>query len=903
MGVLDVWSRWMDGDSCYVHFVSDGARQDWGFRIDRLGYVVTYDEETISTHDLLGYVDEYGGHVLFVGEDERMIPTEEYYGTPYGYNYYVMAFGVEWINLAAGGGSTNLITHPITRAVEIIGFMNPHGSIRPGDNLVIAYDPYFPAIVCYSSATDGAFLVMSDDDTLNDDWYYWEPWPDKRPGYRPNERLGLNIMAWFGKWDTGVFDMIKVLPRHAVGFSASYGIWTYNGTAFDIEVDVVNLGNYTENVWMYIEWTEDLTYVAPDRYSLVVESISPAPTDIITGRLTYKTVPWYLESDHPYTPGWTYVAEFYTDGMMRRFHIANITLEEGDMLVIEDVHAPDKFRWVCTKSGTDIWTSWFPDGQGPTGGAQRIMLIDDGDGVTAFGLIIDMIEIAIETPHPYPYRTFVDYIIESDHPYNDTGAPGGTAWTYELYEYTKGLPARLHIVNLTLDDGDYLEIIDVVAGKMYTMVNNVTDTWTPWFEPDENGYIHVTLTIRIDGDGQGGWGLLIDGYERPLRGGSEPGWDYWFFPCKPDPTHKVRLHIEKLVLEEGDRLEILDYASPTDIVANYTITENVTDFWTPWFDCIYALRIRIVNDGDYEARWGLRIDAYETGLPNVVALSATVAPMGEEGDTWEGTFKLKPISGKFINEGQFTIHYLWNITVDIQRPWCDAMSLFDWWMREADSVTGTYYVTCKAMRVGKDPNISLGLPPEIYSYQAPVLAASPGDAKLVNVTFITSVDMTKGTARITGPISELADFWVVTYDPVTGTFYMVNMGDETDFELEDVTAPFHHYVRDVFGYWPPEWRGWNVEPALPNTGHGYVFLVVLIDLETEPGVYEGAIEFYYGATLLEEVPITIEVVPPTAGRVLYDDLDVYMVPEGYLTYQPAWPGWEYHPFPRYLWCN
>ncbi|HDI01667.1 MAG TPA: hypothetical protein ENF78_04490, partial [Candidatus Bathyarchaeota archaeon] len=1021
------WSPWISGDLVYLHLVSDDRDVDFGFLITAIRYKATYNPDVINTHDLLGYVATYGGHVLLTGEDERMIPNQDYYGTPYGYNYYVMPFGMEWMDLAAGGGSTNFITHPITRGVDIIGFMNPHGSIVPGDNTVISYDPYFPSIVLNTSATGGAFLVMSDDDTLNNDWLYWQPWPKRRPGYMPNLRLGLNIMAWFGGWDTGVFDEIEVVPRHAIGFSASYNIWTYNGTAFDIDVDVANFGNYTEEVWTYIEWSEDLTYVAPGRHSLVVEAISPTPTDLITGELTSKEVAWFFESPHPYYDGWYEDVRFYTCGMMRRYHFANITLEPGDVLIVYDVNRPE-FTWTFSGSTTDKWSIWFPDG--PGGGTQRFMIVDDGDGIVAFGFIVDKIEIAIHSPHPYPFWEFVSYPISSG-PYTDPGSYHAQAWTSgTITIYTEGLPIRFHIVKLGLDPGygDWLEIVDGVTGDHYEIWVNVTDGWTPWLQPNADGYVIVTFTIYVDGDGQGGDGLYINGYQIPKRGagswhsmapiaspspypdwgtpevvweftgwwftmgwpmkfhiaylGLEPGdvfqvenlytgevwnytyddiggykenfylpwlradpedgyvkvafriivdgddngaegvyidgyeypdpedavWYYWFYPCMPDPSHYIRLHINKLELDEGDRLEILIHAPKMVCTCcgcrvyyynwiNYTITENLTDFWTPWFPCPYgAMLIKIINDGDTKSKWGLYIDGYQTGIPDAVALGATVEP----GETWEGKFTLKPISGKFINEGEFTIHYLWKVTPDIETPWCDPMALFDWWLKEVESITGTYYITCKDERVGKDPNISLSLPPEIYSYQAPVLAASPGDVKLVNVTFITSRDMTKGTARITGPISELADFWVVTYDPTTGALYMVNMGDETDFELEDISVPFHQYLGP---WWPPEWRGWSIETVLPNTGHGFVFMAILIDLETEPGTYEGAVEFYDGTTLVEEVPISIEVVPPMAGRVLYDDLDIYMVPEGYLTYQPPWPGWEWHPFPRYLWCN
>ena len=977
----DVWTPEGGGDILYIHLVSVSGSAF--FNATRLKARITYYEDIISVEDIMGYIEEYGGHVLITGEDLKMIPTIDYYGTPFGYNYYTTDFGITWKDVAMGGPSTNIKMHPITRGVDVLYFGLPRCSLVVDETLAeaIAYDPHFPGVAVYENDIGGALVAIADDDVLDDDYLY----------RAKNLRLGLNIMAWFGGWDTGVFDVLKVLARHAVGFGATYPLWVYNNTDFTIGVKAANFGNYTENVMFILEAPDDRTLVAPGRISRDVEVISPTPTDVVFARMTGKVYEYIVESAHPYEVGWAYTFDVDTYGMMRRFHFVNITLEEGDVLYITDLATG--YTWYFDENATDVWSPYFPDG------VQEIGILDDGDGLTAWGILMDSYETAIESlhpypetlwnstwtyesPHPYPEGTTVyneyDLVppVESPHPYpsnawlvytishpgalyisvhfdyievetwwdfiyiydedwnfityytgiySDVWTPwvaGDTihivldsdwwinwwgfiadryatievaAWSDEVSMYT-GTPIRLHFNNITLEEGDVLAVSDLVGGGTWYFEENTTDAWTGWILPNETGFVNIRFTIMPDGDGLTGWGFSIDGFKMAVEGADylitvdDPHavWTYTFY--NPMPGFKVRFHIANLTLDEGDKLIIRDWLAPGVLATEVVYEENITDLWTDWFRGMYQEFV-IISDEDGLSAWGLRIDTYELGKTNVIAIQATIEP----GEEWEGEFTLRVISGKFINHGNFTIHCYWNVTAEVM-PYLP----YDWYFYEAETFSGEYGVTAKEQRVGKDPNISMVLPPEVTGYQAPVLAASPGDVKLVNLTLITSVDTTKASMTISGAVADIASFYEVLYDPVTGTFYIFETGDEADMVMEDVSELFNFT-------WVPEYRwmlAWAVEPVLPNTGHGYAFLAIIIDLDVEPGVYEGTITAYDGAgNTLVEVPVSVKVISPYAGRVLYDDLDIYMVPEGYLTYQPPWPGWEWHPFPRYLWCN
>jgi len=889
MAAKGIWTPWGTGDTLYVHLVSDEEENAWGFNITHIRYKATYDPDIISIDDILGYVHEYGGHVLIEGEDIGMIPNIDYYGTPYGYNYYTMPFGVEWRDVCMGGPSKNIRAHAITRGVGSLFFGMPYSSLVVNETVasVVAYDPYFPAIAVYENETSGgAVVVIADNDVLDDDYLY----------AADNFRLGLNIMAWFGGWDTGVFDELKVLARHAVGFGASYPLWVYNNTAFSINVTAANFGNYTENVLIILEPYDDLTFVEPGKVSRRTEVIEPAPRDVITAHLSAAEYEYRLESDHPYS-GYSYWRlDMSTHGLMRRFHFVNITLEEGDVLGIYDYATG--FEWVWTENATDLWSPWFPDG------VQLLYIWDsDMDGKTAWGFWIDKYETGIETPHPYPETQWVDLVVESDHPYPENW-DYWMGWWGTFYDvppiYTGGAPIRLHFENITLEEWDWLCIVDNNTGDPVVpwIEENYTDYWTDWIYPNETGWVDLVIVIWPDWDGKTAWGFKMDGYKVAVSGSEymvgleDPHavWETTFY--NPMPGQAVRFHVADLTLDEGDKLVVLDWIVPGRYYIPYTFDANMTDEWIGWFTGVYQT-FRLITDEDGKSLYGLRIDAYELGMLNVIALNATIEP----GESWSGGFTLKIISGKFINYGNFTIRCLWNVTSEVM-PYLP----YDWYFYEVESFYGEIGVTAKDKRIGKDPNVSMVLPPEVTSYQSPVLAASPGDVKMVNLTLITSVDTRKARMTVSGPLADLdmASFWVVTYNPLTGEFVIAYLGTDVTFDLEDVSEIFNFSA-------VPEYRwmlAWSVEPVLMNTGHGYAFLVINIPIDVEPGTYEGTIEVKdeVGNTLLT-VPLYINVVSPYAGRVLYDDLDMYMSPEpGDYQIPPDWL-YEVHPFPRYLWCN
>ncbi|RLE74582.1 MAG: hypothetical protein DRJ56_07225, partial [Thermoprotei archaeon] len=524
ISLTDVWATWADGDEIYIRFVSDGEFESWGFKATLVGYTTTYDETILDVDELVRYVNDFSGVVLITGENLSMVPDVRYYGVPYGYNYYVMPFEMEWVDVAQGGASKNFITHPLTRGVSTIFFGNPYSSLKiTGPHaFTLAWDPYFTGIgIYYNETSGGAFIAIADDQVLNNEFLY----------SADNLRLGLNIMAWAGDWDTAVFDEVKVVPRHSLGFEASYSYWTYNATEFPIDVTVKNFGNYTEDVWLWLEYSEDLTQVAPGKASLEVEPVSPSLRDLIMARLSTKTLNWTFESDHPYTANWYAEIRLDTDSMMRRFHIANITLEAGDVLKIVD--AATGFEWTWTENATDIWTPWFPDG------VQYVYIIDadfdDRWAGTRYGLVIDMYEVGIQTPHPYPETDVVawvleslhpyieeediDWVLESLHPYLETKVidcvtvetphpygPGMDEW-YNI-THPGAAAIKLHFEYIDIGPGDYLEIYDGEWRLVATYTEGYwADVWTPWID----GY-RVYLHFVSDASGQAE-GFVVDKYE------------------------------------------------------------------------------------------------------------------------------------------------------------------------------------------------------------------------------------------------------------------------------------------------------------------------------------------------------------------------------------------------------
>ena len=112
-------------------------------------------------------------------------------------------------------------------------------------------------------------------------------------------------------------------------------------------------------------------------YFEVPMNMEPLIVDYSTGQPVLRAV----ESPHPYTPSWT-------DRLVLRVPYAklkfeNITLEKGDLLVVEQVGTAK--RWVYGLNGTDVLTStFFSDRNGTI--ELVIRIIDDEDGKVAWGV-------------------------------------------------------------------------------------------------------------------------------------------------------------------------------------------------------------------------------------------------------------------------------------------------------------------------------------------------------------------------------------------------------------------------------------------------------------------------------------------------------------------------------------
>ena len=99
--------------------------------------------------------------------------------------------------------------------------------------------------------------------------------------------------------------------------------------------------------------------------------------DYSTGQPVVRPV----ESPHPYTANWTDKLVLRVPHARLKFE--NITLEEGDTLIVEQVGRPA--RWTWSGNGTDVVTSTFY--AGPDGAIELVIRIaDDGDGRTAWGV-------------------------------------------------------------------------------------------------------------------------------------------------------------------------------------------------------------------------------------------------------------------------------------------------------------------------------------------------------------------------------------------------------------------------------------------------------------------------------------------------------------------------------------
>ena len=93
--------------------------------------------------------------------------------------------------------------------------------------------------------------------------------------------------------------------------------------------------------------------------------------------------------------------------------------------------------------------------------------------------------------------------LESKHPYV-------VGWEDRLILAPSFPYAYLRIRNLTLEEGDVFFAKDMATGKVYEVDHNCTFSIIGPFEVNSTGYLDILVNITDDGDGQTGWGVLID---------------------------------------------------------------------------------------------------------------------------------------------------------------------------------------------------------------------------------------------------------------------------------------------------------------------------------------------------------------------------------------------------------
>lgn len=160
------------------------------FIIDEPSFV----SETLLPPSVLAYYVQQNGTVLFTGDRPTICKD---------YTNWTRQWGISWNNVAVGGYSTNIASHPITSGVEEIYFGSPVASLIL-DTLVapspqcVAWDPVFPGIAVWqpTSPSVGKVVIISDDDLLSDMYLQTSD----------NMVLGFNIIRWF----TGVSDMFAI---------------------------------------------------------------------------------------------------------------------------------------------------------------------------------------------------------------------------------------------------------------------------------------------------------------------------------------------------------------------------------------------------------------------------------------------------------------------------------------------------------------------------------------------------------------------------------------------------------------------------------------------------------------------------------------------------------------------
>ena len=311
-----------------------------------------------------------------------------------------------------------------------------------------------------------------------------------------------------------------------------------------------------------------------------------------------------MESDHPYEnnfeDAWPITK---LDATQIRIHFTKLDLNTiSDELIILDENGKQLEKY-NKYNAEDIWTEWF------TGNTLIIKLKTDGDG-TGYGFKIDQIEtrtnMAPSTDLP---ESFHPYANNFEYSWPPIIVPDKTQIRIHFSEL--GLADSLDEILIFDKNNRILKKYDSVWGGIF-----LEDEWTEWFTGN-------TITIKlITNNGRTGYGFKIDQIE--TRTNMTPSTDLpesdhpyannfvytWPSMTVPGAT-QIRICFEKLYLEDGDKLILLDKnGNQLEKYYRSFITVHNDYYWTEWFTGD-TLQIRLQTDkagNDY----GFKIHEIET---------------------------------------------------------------------------------------------------------------------------------------------------------------------------------------------------------------------------------------------------------------------------------------------------
>lgn len=179
---------------------------------------------------------------LFISSGKSMLFIGDFLRSEY--DAITRPYGITWNNLAFGGLSTRLVSHPITQGVRQLWFGGPIASLNVGSEAqIIAYDPMYPSAALWTGPGGrGRVFVLADDDVLN----------NANIEKFDNMQFGFNIIAYLA--------LEKILsrpPMHEIGVGLRYPKFINDGRTISFKVDVANFGGFTERVSVSVNITNE----------------------------------------------------------------------------------------------------------------------------------------------------------------------------------------------------------------------------------------------------------------------------------------------------------------------------------------------------------------------------------------------------------------------------------------------------------------------------------------------------------------------------------------------------------------------------------------------------------------------------------------------------------------------